>query len=265
TGLGTYYADKYHGRPTASGELYDKFKFTAAHRTLPFGTMVKVTRLDNGRSVVVKVNDRGPFSQGRIIDVSRVAAEQLDMIRTGETQVRIEVVSGSAAGSTSASEGTTFPTTSNPSRPSTTFNPDNRDLSSLPLRDFSGAPAGSATPTTSATTGSASQAPAQHPVMVDAEKYTPAFFQFVAFKREASGFGVQVGAYFSFYRLMEAMDQLAAKGIQNTMLHSSIKDGQPVFRILIGPFPTRDEAKDMQKKVKGQGVEGIVVNFADLR
>ena len=94
TGLAVYYADSLHGRPTASGAPYDKDAFTAAHRSLPFGTRVRVVRLDNRRSVEVEINDRGPFGDAdRVIDLSRAAAERLDMIREGVVEVRIEVLS----------------------------------------------------------------------------------------------------------------------------------------------------------------------------
>lgn len=88
-GEASYYANKFHGRPTASGEKYNKNKFTAAHRTLPFGTMVEVTNLTNGKSVTVKINDRGPHKKSRIIDLSRAAAEQIDLIKAGIAQVEI--------------------------------------------------------------------------------------------------------------------------------------------------------------------------------
>jgi rare lipoprotein A len=93
TGLAAYYADSLHGRKTASGALYDKAALTAAHRTLPFGTIVKVTNLENRRTVRVEINDRGPFGDNdRIIDLSRAAAERLDMIGAGVVKVRVEVV-----------------------------------------------------------------------------------------------------------------------------------------------------------------------------
>lgn len=91
-GEASWYGKKYHGRKTASGEKYNMNKLTAAHRTLPFGTKVRVTRLDNGRSVVVRINDRGPFVRGRIIDVSREGAKKLDMIRDGIADVRVEII-----------------------------------------------------------------------------------------------------------------------------------------------------------------------------
>lgn len=92
TGEASYYGDRHHGKKTASGERFDQRALTAAHRTLPFGTQVRVTNLNNERSVVVRINDRGPFVRGRIIDVSRAAAERLDMLRSGVVPVRIEAL-----------------------------------------------------------------------------------------------------------------------------------------------------------------------------
>jgi len=92
TGYGTYYADKFHGRKTSSGEAYNKNLFTAAHRTLPFNTVVLVTNLSNQKKVLVKINDRGPHTQNRIIDLSKAAAAELDMIKSGVAKVTIEVV-----------------------------------------------------------------------------------------------------------------------------------------------------------------------------
>ena len=96
-GLASYYADKYHGKTTASGEVFDTHELTAAHRTLPFGTRVKVTHLENNRSVIVRINDRGPFVEGRVIDVSRAAAEELQIIRAGLAKVRVEIIKPSSS------------------------------------------------------------------------------------------------------------------------------------------------------------------------
>lgn len=93
-GEASYYADKFEGRPTASGEPYDPSALTAAHRRLPFGTRVRVTRTDEseGASVVVRINDRGPFAHGRMIDLSEAAARELDMVADGVAPVRLEIV-----------------------------------------------------------------------------------------------------------------------------------------------------------------------------
>lgn len=90
TGLASWYGPKFHGKRTASGEVFNQEHFTAAHPTLPWGSRVKVINLDNGKSVDVRINDRGPFKRGRIIDVSRAAARALSMVGRGITTVRIE-------------------------------------------------------------------------------------------------------------------------------------------------------------------------------
>jgi rare lipoprotein A len=92
TGIAAYYSNVFHGRRTASGERYDKNAYTAAHKRLLFGTRVRVTNLENGKSVVLKINDRGPRTQNRIIDVSRRAALDLGFIRKGLTEVQLEVI-----------------------------------------------------------------------------------------------------------------------------------------------------------------------------
>ena len=91
-GQATYYGSRSHGRKTASGETFNKNEMVCAHRTLPFGTRVRVTNKKNGRSVVVRVIDRGPFGKGKVIDLSPAAARQLDMIKAGVVPVHLEVV-----------------------------------------------------------------------------------------------------------------------------------------------------------------------------
>ncbi|WP_421215199.1 septal ring lytic transglycosylase RlpA family protein [Aeromonas jandaei] len=92
TGYASYYADRYHGKKTASGELYRNNLNSAAHMELPFGSMVRVTNIANGKSVVVKVNDRGAFKSGRIIDLSKSAFSSIANIREGVIKVKVEVL-----------------------------------------------------------------------------------------------------------------------------------------------------------------------------
>ncbi|UOG92896.1 MAG: septal ring lytic transglycosylase RlpA family protein [Candidatus Thiothrix sulfatifontis] len=91
-GKASYYGTQYHGRPTASGETYDMYAMTAAHPNLPFGTLIRVTNLQTGQSVTVRVNDRGPFKPGRIVDVSQAAAEQLGLLLNGTADVQLDIV-----------------------------------------------------------------------------------------------------------------------------------------------------------------------------
>ena len=88
-GIASWYGPGFHGSRTASGEVYNMYRFTAAHKTLPLGTYVKVINLENGRSVIVKINDRGPFVPGRIIDLSYAAAKKLGMLKKGTAKVKI--------------------------------------------------------------------------------------------------------------------------------------------------------------------------------
>lgn len=88
-GIASWYGPGFHGSKTASGEIYNMFKLTAAHKTLPLGTYVKVINLENGKSVIVKINDRGPFVKGRIIDLSYAAAKRLGMLKKGTAKVKI--------------------------------------------------------------------------------------------------------------------------------------------------------------------------------
>ncbi|TRW48656.1 septal ring lytic transglycosylase RlpA family protein [Aliidiomarina halalkaliphila] len=92
TGVASYYAMKYQFRQTASGERFNQYAHTAAHKTLPFGTKVRVTNLANNKNVTVKINDRGPFIEGRIIDLSRASFGQIGNLESGIIQVKIEVI-----------------------------------------------------------------------------------------------------------------------------------------------------------------------------
>ena len=91
-GEASYYAGFHHGKKTASGERFNMHSLTAAHRTLPLGSKIKVTNLNNGKEVVVRVNDRGPYARGRVLDVSLGAAKKLDMIKTGTVKVSIQIL-----------------------------------------------------------------------------------------------------------------------------------------------------------------------------
>jgi rare lipoprotein A len=91
-GEASFYADSLHGSPTANGETYDRNALTAAHPSLPFGTRLRVTSVETGKSVVVVVNDRGPYADGRIVDLSRAAARAIGLIDEGHARVRLEVI-----------------------------------------------------------------------------------------------------------------------------------------------------------------------------
>jgi rare lipoprotein A len=105
TGIASWYGKPYHGRPAANGEIYDMEKLTAAHRTLPFNTWVRVYDLDNNKTVEVRITDRGPFIEGRIIDISHAAAREIEMIGPGIARVRVEIIRAPEGESRSQSPG----------------------------------------------------------------------------------------------------------------------------------------------------------------
>ena len=92
TGNASFYGGKWHGRKTANGEIFDTYKLTAAHKTLPFGTRVRVTNLSNGKSVIVRINNRGPYSKGRVIDLSQAAFSKIENMSKGVTKVKLEIL-----------------------------------------------------------------------------------------------------------------------------------------------------------------------------
>ncbi|MBR6081068.1 MAG: septal ring lytic transglycosylase RlpA family protein [Treponema sp.] len=100
--VASYYADKFHGRKTSNGETFNMYALTAAHKTLPFNTKVVVTNLSNGKNVTVRINDRGPFIAGREIDLSKAAAEKLDMIKSGTAKVKITIIDAKIQNSSSS-------------------------------------------------------------------------------------------------------------------------------------------------------------------
>src|SRR4029453_2940605 len=100
-GTASWYGPRFHGKKTASGEIYDQNKLTAAHKTLPLGSKARVTNLDNGSAVEVEINDRGPFIEGRIIDLSRAAARALGFVESGTTPVRVELIAEETASNNS--------------------------------------------------------------------------------------------------------------------------------------------------------------------
>lgn len=92
TGMASYYGGKWHGKRTANGEIFDTYKLTAAHKTLPFNTRVRVTNLSNGKSVIVRINNRGPYVKGRVIDLSQAAFSAIANMSKGVTKVKLEIV-----------------------------------------------------------------------------------------------------------------------------------------------------------------------------
>jgi len=262
-GIASYYADAFHGRKTASGALYHKDKLTAAHKDLPFGTMIKVTRLDNKQSVKVKVNDRGPYIKGRIVDLSKAAAKKLDLITDGKARVKIEVISRGAENLVAA----TVPV------------PDLSDLKSDDKKssDDNLGNIENPVPTEFSTKSPSRIVPDKKeevtPKAVPAKptnvkpKAAPAPDLKVKGPAKPEEKSVQVASLTQYENVMKQVAELQEKWFNNILV--SVEPGKnntPVYKLILGPFPDRATAnsyeKDLKKKKK---IDGFVVDLSKLK
>jgi rare lipoprotein A len=239
TGVASWYGSDFHGKATANGERYDMEALTAAHRTLPMPTVVRVTNLDNGRSLRLRVNDRGPYARGRILDVSRRAASLLGFNDKGTARVRVQFEGRAEVGAAPPqSDGEIVA-----SRPS--------DLKAAPLATISS--------TELAPIPGASVAPprqAAAPVQVAQAAATTQADSSI----EPDGVVTTVPVPTST-RLWVQVGAFLARGNADRLAQTVI-GGKPLYRVRFGPFATVDEADSMLDKVitKGQNGAQIVVD-----
>lgn len=274
-GVASYYADTYNGQKTASGELYDRNELTCAHKTHPFGTMLEVTRMDNKRSVRVRVIDRGPFVQGRVVDVSRRAAEMLNLIQDGTARVKVEVVSTTPE-ATSSSERTSVPSeTSLRNEPPQS----GREAASVKTEITEKAEprkeAASKPDRSSSTTAASAPARSQAGVsdndpkfeLVTGKNYKTFDLYKIRLERpEKIGYGVQVASFNNYDNAHKQVADLQGQFFENILLSiESAENGTSLFKIILGPFPSSEAANNYKKNVKKKtGLNGFVVNLSEF-
>jgi rare lipoprotein A len=232
-GRASYYADKFHGRSTASGEKFNNKDFTAAHRTLPFNTMIKVTNKANGQVAIVRVNDRGPFSKTRILDVSRAAAEQLDMVRAGTAMVSIEVI---GTDSMVATDPSYSPLSTEPIQARTISTASNINLKNLP---------------------------ALPKVKVkDEDKFMPGYiYSMWGTPKLVTGFSVQVGLFSGVDKAKELCKELISKKLEEVYIQAEEDKGEKLYRVMAGAFDNKKAASSYVLVVKENGFDGFVRKF----
>jgi rare lipoprotein A len=275
-GEATYYSDSFQGRETAYGVKYDKNELTTAHKMYPFGTLLRVTRLDNKKSVIVKVIDRGPYTDGRVVDLSRKAAEKLDMIKDGVVKVKVELheqaPKTSAATKPTTTTASTTADNAKPTRqpesyetggnvaPARTVN-NNRTTTTAPITK----PADSKTPEKEKTTQTATKPAA--PTRLVGKDYTQYGLYKIQLERpERKGFGVQVAALTTYENMMQQIADLQAKSFTNILVSiEKDKNTKPMYKIILGPFDKEEQAasyrSSLQKKYK---MKGFVVNLGTI-
>ncbi len=242
-GMASWYGKRYHGGKTSTGEIYDMYAMTAAHKTLPIPSYARVTNLENGKSVVVRINDRGPFINGRVIDLSYVAAHKLRMIEAGQTKVEIE----------------TIDTRNNAlSSDATPVSPETINADILPVDDMPAPTVQNAPPLEDIPVIATYEEPVTSEGVITSE---PAVSS-TTISESAVGVGgyfVQVGAFQSEQNSYKLMDRLAGFGQGSEISVFQELSENNVYRVKVGPYDSRPAAEAAVRQLKREyNIKGIV-------
>lgn len=249
TGVASWYGKRFHGRPTSTGEIYDMYKMTAAHPTLPLPSYVRVRNLENGREVVVRVNDRGPFLRGRLIDLSYLAASKLGYLKQGHAKVEVELLNPQFVATDAASpakQGAAGAGQAAPFQPSSHEPPAPAVAGTLVVEQKKAAPGlpdqaagGGATlsvPHPAIVSASARQAQAQAQAQVAASK--PAGDAV----REDGGWFLQLGTFSELENALRSQRLQQAVSTRNDPPVEIVEQGAR-YQVLVGPFDNEQQAR----------------------
>jgi len=244
SGIASWYGTKFHGRKTANGEIYDMNDLTAAHRTLPLPSYVRVTNLDNGRALTLRINDRGPFARGRILDASRRAAQLLGFERQGTARVRVTILAEESRTLAARLQGKTeLATIGTPIKVGRLPQPDVRVESLPPLKGASVAPKSevNGTPVVKPT------APPQSRV----EQLKPALGKVSYGAATSTNIFVQAGAFAKFHNADIVRAKLS--GVGPIKVLQVLIGGRDLFQVRVGPLANIEDADQILNQVVGQG------------
>jgi rare lipoprotein A len=248
TGIASWYGPDFHGKATANGESYDMDALTAAHRTLPLPTVVRVTNLENGRSLRLRVNDRGPYARGRIIDVSRRAAHLLGFHQNGTARVRVQYEGRADVGAPPPQEEGEIVA----SRPS--------DLRSAPVAGVSSselAPPQGATAAPPRQTAPPVRVASASPSAQAESDIAPDGIVTTVPVPASTGLWVQVGAFLSRGNAERLAERLLYVG--PARVSQAVVNGRALYRVRFGPFASVEEADSMLDKVINKGENGAQI------
>ncbi len=270
-GMASYYADQYHGKKTASGELYDKTKMTCAHKSLLFGSIVRVTRLDNNKSIEVRVNDRGPYIKGRIVDLSGIAAKELGILTIGEAKVKVELLKKKMAAppvkapvvvTKKPAPRKEVVLTDKGNTKKDNFNIEKGDVkqpvvkTEMPIVKTTTAPVTTAAPTSYN----------QVAERVTRKNYSDFDLYSIKVERPVKqGFGVQVSSLLDYKNVMRLVAQLQESNYDEVMISVEQNDaGKTKYKVIVGPFADKISAKNALKKLKRKKHDGFVIMLENL-
>lgn len=268
-GLASYYDDSFQGKQTAYGVEYNKNELTGAHKLHPFGTRLKVTRLDNQKTVTIKVIDKGPYIKGRVIDLSRAAAERLGLIQDGVAEVKVEVV-----GRAKASKGTVkvdeIPDSYEPSAPRRKSDaeiaaqqptpqpeskPETRTTSAEKQKTSSAKKSKITVPIPSTATASKAR-------LVGKEFEQYGVYKISIQKPEEGNYGVQIASLSNYQNVFRQVADLQERSFDDILV--KIEEGRtaPIYKIILGPFESEAAADNYRKNLASRyKIKGFVTEL----
>lgn len=244
TGIASWYGPNFHGKKTANGGIFDQEAITAAHRTLPIPSVVRVTNLENGRSLVVTVNDRGPFAKGRIIDMSRRSAELLGFINQGTAKVRVQIMERESRSVAAEAQPRGDSISANES-PIKVAAPAKQEVATLSLEPLAGSQDAGQTLSPAL---KASRPPYQQPTAGPVAQEEPMVRQDAI---SPSSIFVQAGAFGLYDNANRVMARLSGLGTAN--ISQILVNGRDLYRVRLGPLASVDQADELLAKVIGSG------------
>jgi len=253
-GNASVYADKFEGRTTASGERYSHKKATCAHLTIPFGTLVKVTNLSNNVSVVVRVNDRGPFVPDRIIDVSGSVAERLGIAAEGVVRVRIEVIDNTGQTSPSVNGTPASARVQSPGQPETQIAKGESQVKESEQKPKQEAkPVPEQKPAQETKPANEETADKKRPGNPDAtaqgQDGETELYELKIERVHPLGFSVQVGSYKELANLLRMADELRKLYSKEVRVQVQTVNNEKIYKLMVGNFTQRKDAENLKEKL----------------
>ncbi len=252
-----YYPDAHHGKKTASGEIYDKNQLTAAHKSHPFGTLLRVTRLDNKKSIEVRVNDRGPFVGGYVVDISRKAAEAIGLTRDGVAKVKVEVIGTAGAAGSKAIKAAEVSASSTSASVASAGEAASKLV--IPGRSSPSAAPRTLAPATYSTSSIVKPQTSAAPTL---RQSVSEVYQIEIKTVPSKSFGLQLSVLSSTENLFREIKKVQGIWPQKVIIGHEKTGNTTTYKILVGPFSSRKEAEAQQKVAKQKGYpKTFIVEF----
>ena len=268
TGIAMYYADYLHGQSTALGEIYNKLDLTCSHEYYPKGTLLKVTRLDNSKSVTVRVNDRGDFDNGVIIDLSWAAADLLDMIKIGKANVTVEKAGYSNLNPVNPnrekylSQNIVSFDAPSQAQVKETLTPKTGNLDNY-YNDYYKSSYNYGNVDYSTTNNKQTLSPSLYDRFTPKTPYPSEKKVATTTTAPNSGYGIQVGSYSVYDNADRQAESLRTSGVSNIYIKEAYTNGRTLYKVVVATFSSRQDAQDYLARLRSSAIaDGIVIDLS---